>query len=234
MSNPPNDPIMTLLAIIKNNKITKNMIWVFILCFVVWLLADRFIAVSPLLNKFIHRNEPSPEAVKPSQPTPSSQTSQPLINLTEGASVEVSSVFQNRENNGRKIDSDCYSGKKAIDDKIGGDENGLWGDSCVEWVSDNESEGASITILLTRAVLVCQIELYDRPNIYDQILEGDIQLDDGESIKVNALSDHGKQPVIVPVNKVIRKIKFTVTKVKNHQFNIGLAEIKVIGPAYQP
>ena len=59
--------------------------------------------------------------------------------------------------------------------------------------------------------------------------EGKLEFSDGTSIILERpLPDNARQGVAIPVGgKPITWLKFTVTKVKEHSLNIGLAEIGV-------
>ena len=112
---------------------------------------------------------------------------------------------------------------------VNGDVGGCPGDILDEWASHGETVGAWIKLSWDQPQRIREVWLFDRPNPQDQVTEGKLEFSDGTSIILERpLPDNARQGVAIPVGgKPITWLKFTVTKVKEHSLNIGLAEIGV-------
>jgi LmbE family N-acetylglucosaminyl deacetylase/lysophospholipase L1-like esterase len=134
-------------------------------------------------------------------------------NLALNASVAVSS-----ENA-----SAGQPGTKAIDGIIAGDPR----DNTKEWATVGQLAGAWITLTWSSPVTIAQVNLYDRPNLTDNILGGTLHFSDGSSLPVGALPNNGVGLQVPFPPKTITWVQFWVDSAVGT--NIGLAEIEVLG-----
>jgi len=153
-------------------------------------------------------------------PTTAPDTPIPLVivpaNIAPEGRVEVSSVFP--EQGGQ-----CYQGSRAIDGVV----SGYPVAPCNEWATNGEKAGAWLKITFTTPRHINQVVLYDRPNLYDHILEGTLSFSDGTTLRTGALPNDGSARKFVFKPKIVQWIQFTVDRADGP--NTGLAEIEVYG-----
>lgn len=151
-------------------------------------------------------------------PQPAETPLPPISNIAPRGRVEVSSVSTQADS--------CQTGERAVDSVVGGYPR--LNQVCNEWATDG-STGAWIKLSFNRPAQITQIILYDRINLYDQILSGTLEFSDGSRQKVDALRDGGAAKVITiePAKSKIAWVKFTIDQAKGS--NTGLAEIEVWG-----
>ena len=97
-----------------------------------------------------------------------------------------------------------------------------------EWMTRTQTVGAWVKLTWPQPVTVGRIDLYDRPNLDDQILAGELSFSDGTAVKVGELPNDGQKPgeMIFPPRQVTW-VKFTVTQVSPTTKNTGLGEFAV-------
>ena len=115
-----------------------------------------------------------------------------------------------------------YSPAGAIDGKVGGYPHNIK----EEWASNNESKGAWIKLTWDNSQKINRIMLFDRPNKYDYITEGELEFSDESQITVGCLPDDATsgREISFPAREVTW-LKFTVTGTKTGYPHIGLSEI---------
>ena len=96
-----------------------------------------------------------------------------------------------------------------------------------EWTSNGESAGAWITLTWDHPATVSEIDLYDRPDPAENVLEGTLTFEDGSVIVVHALPSAGAPERIVFAPKTIRSVTFRIDRAQGR--NAGLEEIMVMG-----
>jgi alpha-glucosidase (family GH31 glycosyl hydrolase) len=98
-----------------------------------------------------------------------------------------------------------------------------------EWVPGHDSPKPDwIKLDFGGETKVKRVDLYDRPNLDDQVLGGTLIFSDGSTIDVGPLPNDGETPLEVSFSeKTISWIKFVVTKSSPTTKNIGLSEIAV-------
>jgi len=118
-------------------------------------------------------------------------------------------------------------GIKAIDGVVDG-----WpGDYTKEWATFGQLAGAWIKLSWTSPVQISRVILYDRPNLTDQVLAGNLTFSDGSSVSVGTLPNAAQGLLVSFAAKTVTWLQFTVTKAQGQ--NIGLAEIQFYGPSSQ-
>jgi len=110
---------------------------------------------------------------------------------------------------------------KAIDGVVGG-----WpGDPTKEWASDNESNGAWLQLNFSQSYSIDKVVLYDRPNVYTQVLGAQLTFSSGSPVNVGALNNAGAAATVTFSARTITWLRFTVTNSAGD--DLGLAEIEV-------
>lgn len=94
-----------------------------------------------------------------------------------------------------------------------------------EWATSGQVDGAWLQLNFLESVTIARVDLYDRPNLSDHVLEADLIFSDGSSIKVGTLSNDGAPLSLSFTPRTIDWIRFIITK--SHGQNLGLAEIEV-------
>ena len=141
-------------------------------------------------------------------------TTPPPINIALNATAVASS-------------EDAATGQtavKAIDGVVEGYGNG---DPTHEWSSFRQGAGAWIELSWSAPQLVTRVVLYDRPNLFDQVLSGTLLFSDGSTLAVGALYNDGTATRFDFVPKLITTVRLTVSGVSNTTQNIGLEEFEV-------
>jgi hypothetical protein len=96
-----------------------------------------------------------------------------------------------------------------------------------EWSSAGEGAGAWITLTWNQPATVTEIDLYDRPDPFENVLRGTLTFEDGSVIVVHALPASGAPERVVFAPKRIQSVTFRIDQAQG--LNAGLAEIMVIG-----
>jgi hypothetical protein len=96
-----------------------------------------------------------------------------------------------------------------------------------EWSSAGEGAGAWITLTWDRPATVSEIDLYDRPDPFDNVLSGTLTFEDGSVIVVHALPATGAPERVIFAPKSIHSVTFRIDQAQGR--NAGLDEIMVIG-----
>jgi hypothetical protein len=107
---------------------------------------------------------------------------------------------------------------------VDGVRDGYPGDYTKEWATTGELAGAWILLTPAAQVSVSRIVLYDRPNLVDHILAGQIEFDDGTVVPVGELPNDGTALEVRFPAKVIPWFRFRVTNAVGA--DIGLSEIE--------
>ena len=105
-------------------------------------------------------------------------------------------------------------------------------DSTKEWATNRQGAGAWLKLTWNSNYTVDKVVLYDRPNLYDQIVSATLSFNDGSSVQVGPLNNAGGATVVTFAPKSISQVTMTVNTVKSSTSKIGLAEIEVFnGPS---
>jgi hypothetical protein len=112
---------------------------------------------------------------------------------------------------------------KAVDGVV----DGYPGDYTKEWATIDGKAGSWLKLTWTSPQTVNMIELYDRPNLNEQITGGNIQFSDRSSVMVGALKNDGSATTLTFPPKTITSLTLNITAVSPSSVNIGLAEIGV-------
>lgn len=117
----------------------------------------------------------------------------------------------------------------AIDGLTGGYLADGTGNDNAEWSSNGELAGAWIKLAWSSPITFNQIQLFDRPNLDDQIMAGNITFGDGSSVLFGALPNDGLSPVILNFASPVTtsSLKLTITAVSSSTVNSGLSEIEI-------
>jgi GlcNAc-PI de-N-acetylase len=112
---------------------------------------------------------------------------------------------------------------KAIDGVV----DGYPGNAKNEWVSLHQGAGAYLNLSWNTPVSISHIQLFDRPNLSDQITSAQLVFDNGTKIPVGRLDNNGNIMEISFDPIVTKNLKLQIDGVRNTTSNIGLAEIRV-------
>jgi LmbE family N-acetylglucosaminyl deacetylase len=115
-------------------------------------------------------------------------------------------------------------GIKAIDGVI----DGYPGDATREWATVGQLAGAWIQLTWPAPVAVAQVQLYDRPNLSDNVQAGTLLFSDGSSVAVGTLPNAGATYPVNFTTRTVSWVKFRVDQAVGQ--NIGLAEMQVFEP----
>ena len=115
--------------------------------------------------------------------------------------------------------------EKAVDGVI----DGYPGDYTREWATTGQGVGAWLQLSWSIPYNVSRVILYDRPNLYDQILSATLTFSDGSTLQVGALNNAGAAVEYSFTPRVVTSLTLTVNTVSGSTQNIGLSEIQVIG-----
>ena len=101
------------------------------------------------------------------------------------------------------------------------------GDRTQEW-SSGKLTGGVLRLDWNAPQTIDRIQLYDRPNLDDQVTSGLLTFSDGSTLPVGDLPDDAKAPREVRfLAKTVTWLSFTITGVKSKTQNGGLSEIAV-------
>ncbi|HOP80030.1 MAG TPA: discoidin domain-containing protein, partial [Armatimonadota bacterium] len=127
-----------------------------------------------------------------------------------------------------KVSVSSLQGGTISDGAVDGVISGYPASHSYEWASNKEQAGAWIRLDWDEEVTIDRIWLFDRPNLDDHILSGEITFSDGTTLKVGELANDASDGVELsfPAKKV-RWLKFTATEVGEKNVNTGLSEIAV-------
>ncbi len=95
-----------------------------------------------------------------------------------------------------------------------------------EWSTQAGGAGSWLSLNWPARHRLDQIDLYDRPNPYDQVLGGTLEFSDGSRIKVGPLPNNGAAKVIRFRPRAVTGIRFRITEVSSTTRSVGLAEIR--------
>ena len=162
---------------------------------------------SEYLRSFVHRDEIFwPLAVDPV----------PLTETNVGPLAALSASSENA--------AAGQLSSKAVDGVV----DGYPGDSGREWASGGGS-GNWLNMAWMQSFIVDRITLYDRPNLYDHVVEGRLEFSDGSHVQTGPLPNDGSAHVIAFAPRAIDSLRFVVEAVGEETQAVGLAEIEVYG-----
>jgi hypothetical protein len=95
------------------------------------------------------------------------------------------------------------------------------------WVTDRQTAGAWIRLDWNTPATIYGVDLYDLPNLGDNVLSGTLTFDDGSTIRVESLPPGGSPRRIAFPAKTVRSVIFQIDQAQG--LNAGLAEIMVLG-----
>jgi hypothetical protein len=95
------------------------------------------------------------------------------------------------------------------------------------WVTEGETAGAWIRLDWGAPATVLGVDLYDLPNLTENVLSGTLTFDDGSTIPVESLPPGGAPRRIRFQAKTVRSVVFRIDRAQGP--NAGLAEIMVFG-----
>src|SRR5262249_17660340 len=113
-------------------------------------------------------------------------------------------------------------GTKAVDGIV----DGYPGDYSREWATTGQLNGAWINLAWSSGVTVSQVNLYDRPNLLDNILSGTLRFSDGSTVSVGTLPNNGAGLAVSFAPRSVSWLRFTINNAVG--LNTGLAEIVVL------
>ena len=112
--------------------------------------------------------------------------------------------------------------------------DGYPNDQRFEWASGHETAGAWIRLAWDQPQTIDRVWLFDRPNLVDQVLAGELTLSDGTTYKVGELANDASEGVEVRFPpRQVSWMKFTITSSRPGTENTGLSEIVVMRPSPQ-
>ncbi|BGP08932.1 hypothetical protein OF846_003396 [Rhodotorula toruloides] len=117
----------------------------------------------------------------------------------------------------------------AIDGLTGGYLADGTGNENAEWSSNGQTAGSWIKLAWSSPVNFNQIQLFDRPNLDDQVMAGNVTFADGSSILFGTLPNDGSSPLILNFASPITtsSLNLTITAVSSSTKNSGLSEIEI-------
>jgi LmbE family N-acetylglucosaminyl deacetylase len=118
---------------------------------------------------------------------------------------------------------------KAVDGTIAGAPTAV--DS--EWNTQGGGAGSWLTLTWPERHRLNEIDLYDRPNPYDQVMGGSLEFSDGSSVKVGPLPNNGASKVVRFRPRDVTGVRFRITAVSGTTRSVGLAEVRAytVAPA---
>lgn len=104
-----------------------------------------------------------------------------------------------------------------------------------EWNTRGAGPGSWLSLSWPAAQRLNQIDLFDRPNPYDQITAGTLVFSDGTVIKVGPLPNNGASKVIRFSPREVTGVRFRINEVSRTTRSVGLAEVRAytVAPATQ-
>ncbi|BGP00320.1 hypothetical protein JCM10021v2_004001 [Rhodotorula toruloides] len=117
----------------------------------------------------------------------------------------------------------------AVDGLTGGYLADGTGNENAEWSSNGQTAGSWIKLAWSSPVTFNQIQLFDRPNLDDQVMAGNVTFADGSSVLFGALPNDGSSPLILNFASPITtsSLNLTITAVSSSTANSGLSEIEI-------
>ncbi|BGP25428.1 hypothetical protein JCM10295v2_004352 [Rhodotorula toruloides] len=117
----------------------------------------------------------------------------------------------------------------AVDGLTGGYLADGTGNENAEWSSNGQLAGSWIKLAWSSPVTFNQIQLFDRPNLDDQVMGGNVTFTDGSSVLFGALPNDGLSPLILNFASPITtlSLNLTITAVSSSTVNSGLSEIEI-------
>lgn len=136
--------------------------------------------------------------------------------LSDDNIASIATVTASGQENG-------YGPDGAVDGIVDGYPN----NRAAEW-SSGQKEGAWIQLAWGSPETIDRVELFDRPNLDDNVTSGTLTFSDGSTLDVGGLPNDGKQGVSVAFpSKTVTWVKFTITGVSSTTQNAGISEIAV-------
>ena len=96
-----------------------------------------------------------------------------------------------------------------------------------DWVTERETSGAWIRLDWSAPATILGVDLYDLPDLTDNVLSGTLMFDDGSTFPVESLPPAGTPRRIRFPAKAVRSVTFRIDQAQGT--NAGLAEIMVLG-----
>ncbi|GAA5929274.1 uncharacterized protein JCM15063_004106 [Sporobolomyces koalae] len=117
----------------------------------------------------------------------------------------------------------------AIDGIIGGYLLGGSYYTTQEWASSGEKAGAWLQLNWVFTQNFNQIVLWDRPNLADQVLAGNITFADGSGVTFGALPNDAKTGLTINLANTVstRSLRIYISQASSTTKNIGLSEVQV-------
>ncbi|KAK4334746.1 Proteophosphoglycan ppg4 [Rhodotorula toruloides] len=114
----------------------------------------------------------------------------------------------------------------AVDGLTGGYLADGTGNENAEWSSNGQTAGSWIKLAWSSPVTFNQIQLFDRPNLDDQVMAGNVTFADGSSVLFGALPNDGSSPLILNFASPITtsSLNLTITAVSSSTANSGLID----------
>jgi LmbE family N-acetylglucosaminyl deacetylase len=102
-----------------------------------------------------------------------------------------------------------------------------------EWNTRGTGPGSWISLGWPAPQRLNQIDLFDRPNPYDQVTSGTLAFSDGTVIKVGPLPNNGTSKVIRFSPREVTAVRFRIDEVSRTTRSAGLAEVRTytVAPA---
>ena len=104
-------------------------------------------------------------------------------------------------------------------------------DGTHEWATVHGKAGSWLNLAWSTPQTVDSVVLFDRPNIDDQVTSGRLSFSDGSTVSVGALDNAGAGVKVSFPSRSITSLRFDITGVSATTYNVGLAEIQVMGQA---
>lgn len=95
-----------------------------------------------------------------------------------------------------------------------------------EWNTRGGGTGSWLSLTWPAPHKLTEIDLYDRPNPYDQVAGGVLEFSDGTRLTVGPLPNNGASRVVRFRPRVVTGVRFRVTAVSPTTRSVGLAEIR--------
>ena len=96
-----------------------------------------------------------------------------------------------------------------------------------EWATINGRTKSWLLLTLSSPQTLDHVVLYDRPNVYDQIVDSTLTFSDGSIVKTGKLANNGYATTVRFTPRSTSSVKLTVTKVSGTTYQVGLSEIEL-------
>jgi len=114
--------------------------------------------------------------------------------------------------------------EQTADKAIDGIVEGYPADQTHEWATQGQANGAWLQLDFPEPVTIARVDLYDRPNLSDQVLSGELSFSDGSRLNVGALMNDGRPVSVSFAPRSVRWLRFVITSARGE--NLGLAEVE--------